>query len=109
MLISIAGIAAFGVASYFLTADWQRHFDLAAPLAIASVALCGAGLALRDRRCHAGQRRMPMLRWERWLLVAIVAFGFFLRFYRYDYFPPPDGVCAVEEPQAGQAAHLHLA
>ncbi len=108
ILISIVGLAAFGVASYLLTADWKRYFDVAAPLAIASVALCGAGLALRDRRCHADQRRVPMLRWERWLLVAIVAFGFFLRFYRYDYFPPPDGVCAVEEPQAGQAAHLIL-
>ena len=108
IVMSIVGIAAFSLASYLLTADWKRYFDLAAPLAVASVAFCGAGLAVRDRRCHAGQRRAPMLRWERWLLVAIVAFGFFLRFYRYDYFPPPDGVCAVEEPQAGQATHLIL-
>jgi hypothetical protein len=98
------GLGAFGFAVYLLLVSWLLNFTVAAPLLIAGVAVWSAGLALWDgRRPRSAALAMPS--WERWLFVAIVAFGFFLRFYRYDFFPPADGFCAVEEPQAGLVTH----
>ena len=96
------GGAIFIFASYQLSSDWMRRFDVAAPLIVAGVALWSAGLALWESARRPARKRLAFVGWEWWLFLAIVALGFFLRFYRYGHFPPPDGVCAVEEPQAGQ-------
>jgi hypothetical protein len=105
LLSAVLGFGVFAYAIWLLFVDWNHNFDLGAPLVIAGVTLWSLGLALWEGRRPAG--RVPVTRWELVLVLAIVALGFFLRFYRYDYFPP-DGVCAVEEPQAGQTTHRIL-
>ena len=102
LALAAIGGAIFIFASYQLSFDWMRRFDVAAPLIVAGVALWSAGLALWESARRPARKRLAFAGWEWWLFLAIVALGFFLRFYRYGHFPPPDGVCAVEEPQAGQ-------
>jgi len=100
----ILGLGGFLFAAYLLAADWARHFTRATPLLIAALGLWSAGVAVVE-----GPRPRPafvaMPHWERWLFVAILLLGVFLRFYRYGEFPPPNGFCAVEEPQAGLVTH----
>ncbi len=103
--LAILGCGTFLYAACLLTIQWQQDFTRAAPLAIGGLSMWSAGLWVWDVNHGSRSGRLPMVRWERWLLLAIIGLGFFLRFYRYDYFPPPDGVCAVEEPQAGMFAH----
>ncbi|MFI5397549.1 MAG: glycosyltransferase family 39 protein [Candidatus Binatia bacterium] len=104
-VLAAVGVGLFVYAVYRLTRNWHQSFDFAAPFAVVGVILWSAGLALWElpRGGRAGSR--PMAAWELGLFLAIVAVGFFLRFYRYGDFPPPDGFCAVEEPQAGQLAY----
>jgi dolichyl-phosphate-mannose-protein mannosyltransferase len=101
----VAGVGGLGYASYLLSTDWLTRFDIGAPLALAGVAVWSAGLALVQGR--RGATPLPILRWEGVALVGILALGTFLRFWHYDTFPP-QGVCAVEEPQSGMAAHYIL-
>jgi hypothetical protein len=107
LVLAVAGLGALATASALLSRNWVVRFDRAAPLAIAGTAVWSVGLALvqrgRDRRAVP----LPMPRWEWLAFVAIVALGVFLRFYRSDVFPP-QGVCAVEEPQSGMGAHAIL-
>jgi hypothetical protein len=104
--IAVAGFGSYALAFCLLTLDWFVNFDVGAPVALGGLAIWTAGLAVVDRGNGVCSQRRRMSRTEVALLVLIVALGFFLRFYRYDYFPPPGGVCAVEEPQAGQATWL---
>jgi hypothetical protein len=104
-VLAAVGVGLFVYAVYRLTRNWSQSFDLAAPLAVVGVILWSAGLALWEAPRGGRAGRRPMAAWELGLFLAIVAVGFFLRFYRYGDFPPPDGFCAVEEPQAGQLAY----
>src|SRR5262249_53311491 len=92
-----------GYAVFLLTTNWARNFDFAAPLAVAGIAIWSVGLGRR----YPSSPAAAWPRWETALFVAILAIGLFVRFYRYDYYPP-EGVCAVEEPQSGQLTHLIL-
>ena len=107
LIAAALGFIEFLWAIYLLSAAWIANFDRGAPLALLGVALCSAGLAVWDGRRRQQAGKVPMPLWELALFLAIVALAFFLRFYRYDYFPP-DGVCAVEEPQSGQGAYTIL-
>lgn len=101
LLVGLAGLAGYIWAIHLLTEHWHYNFDFAAPLAIAAIAVMSAGLGLLFRSDGS-------VRWERWelaLFAVVLLIGLFARFYRYDYYPP-DGVCAVEEPQSGQWTHL---
>jgi hypothetical protein len=101
--LALAGLAVYGFAIRQLIVNWHVHFDTAAPLTVAGIALWSAGLAL----CSPSLPDRPWPRWETVAFVAVLLIGLFARFYRYDYYPP-DGVCAVEEPQSGQATYLIL-
>jgi hypothetical protein len=102
-LLIVIGVGLYATGVYDLTTAWNATFDYAAPLTVFGVALWSLGLALRFPR----PRGLPWLRWETVLFIAILAIGLVARFYRYDYYPP-DGVCAVEEPQSGQWTYLIL-
>lgn len=101
LVVSAAGLGLYVWAIHLLTTNWHYNFDFAAPLAIFAVGVWSAGLGWRFR-CPAP---VPWVRWEVVLFVVILLVGLFARFYRCDYYPP-DGVCAVEEPQSGQWTHL---
>ena len=101
----VLGIGVIAFATYRLATQWATAFDLAAPLDILGWVICTTGLALWERRRFGSRAHTSMARWEVALLIGIVALGFFLRFYRYTYFPPPYGVAAVEEPQEGEGAY----
>ncbi|MBI4518068.1 MAG: glycosyltransferase family 39 protein [Deltaproteobacteria bacterium] len=101
--LALAGMLIAAWAAWQLTINWAGRFDLAAPLALLGTLICSAGIAIADRRAQPftfGREAMP--RWERWALPAIVVLAFAFRFYRFSDFPPPDGICAIEEPQTGQ-------
>jgi hypothetical protein len=104
-VLAVGGVGLFAYAVYRLSRTWLQSFDFAAPLAVGGVILWSAGLALWESPRQTRTGRRPMAGWELGLFLAIVAAGFFLRFYRYGDFPPPDGFCAVEEPQAGQVSY----
>jgi len=103
LVVAVLGFAGFALGVYWLRTEWQTRFDHAAPLTVAGVLAWSIGLAIVQRRWWRPVRA-PMPWWEWAALAAVVAVGVFLRFYRYGYYPP-DGVCAVEEPQAGQIAY----
>jgi fermentation-respiration switch protein FrsA (DUF1100 family) len=102
--ISIAGITAFAYGISLLRESWNASFAFAALLTLAGVVLWSTGLSIWDVAWPRRGPRLRMPKWEVILFLAVLALGVFLRFYRYDYFPPPDGVYAVEEAQSGQAA-----
>ncbi len=104
VVVSAIGLGVFGWAVYRLSTGWLQYFDLAAPLSFVGVVVWCTGLALAERK-PAPINTQPLLRWELVAFLLILGLGFFLRFYRYADFPPPGGVCAVEEPQSGQAAY----
>jgi Dolichyl-phosphate-mannose-protein mannosyltransferase len=106
--VAASGFALFVFAIYQLSFSWQQSFDFAAPLVLAGMMVWTAGLALWDSSGRGRRNGLPMPAWEAWLFLAIVALGFFLRFYRFGDFPPPDGFCAIEEPQAGQIPYLMM-
>ncbi|MBP1686818.1 MAG: hypothetical protein H6Q33_2961 [Deltaproteobacteria bacterium] len=97
------GVALGVYATSLLATRWGKAFDTAAPLVVLGWVVCTA--ALTGWKRAAPDPSLRLARWEIGLLIAIVALGFFLRFHRYSYFPPPDGVAAVEEPQEGQGAY----
>lgn len=99
-----SGLVLFGLATWALFAAWRANFDWAAPLMVAAVVLTSMGLAVLDRPWRRPSTRLPVTKLEALLVVAVLAFGSFLRFYRIDYFPPTDGFVAIEEPQSGQGA-----
>lgn len=102
--VAVAGFAAYAAGIYWLRTAWHARFDIAAPLTLAGVLVWSVGLGVVQRRWWPRARvRLPW--WEWTVLLAITAAGAFLRFHRFDYYPPPDGVCAVEEPQAGMIAY----
>lgn len=105
LLVSVIGFTILCWAVYLLSTAWQLQFGFAVPLAIAGVAVWCIGLAMAEGKPAVPVNAVPLLRWELLAFLAILALGFFLRFYRFDSFPPPDGFCAVEEPQSGQAAY----
>jgi len=106
-LLALVGMGGAAYASHALASSWATQFDWAAPLLIGGIATCSIGLFMWDGAGGISARRLPMPGWERLLFLAVVLLSFALRFYRYGYFPP-DGVCAVEEPQSGMGAHAIL-
>jgi hypothetical protein len=103
-MLALAGALVAVLASHQLVEQWRRSFDYAAPLLVAGTALWSLGLAIADRRQEPFTiGRDPMPSWERLALAGIVVLSFGLRFYRYGDFPPPSGICAIEEAQAGQS------
>ncbi len=104
LLLACVSAAAYVYACYWLFRSWNLEFLWAAPLAAGSIFSCSWGLALLDRPWRLPHQRPQISRTEVLAVCAIVAFGFFLRFYRFDYFPPADGFFAIEEPQSGMGA-----
>jgi len=108
IFLAVVGVLVFAYAVFELSTTWERAFDVAAPLVIFGVILWSAGLALCEPAHPARRNTLAVLGWERWLFLAIVALGFFLRFYRYTYFPPSDGFCVVEGPLTTQISYRML-
>jgi len=104
VVIAASGFAVFAVGTYWLVNDWLRNFDRSVPTVVAGLVVWSLGLALLTGPAGHATRTRPSRR-ELALVGAVVVLGLFLRFYRFDVFPPPDGVCAVEEPQAGETTH----
>ncbi len=98
------GFVAYAFATWGLYVAWRVNFDWAAPLMVGGVALTSIGLGMLDRAWRRSGSGTPVTRAEVFLVLAVLAFGSFLRFYRIDYFPPTDGFVAIEEPQSGQGA-----
>jgi hypothetical protein len=105
LVIGAAGVGILYWGVYLLATDWQDSFGTGALLLLAGVAIWCIGLAVAEGTPPPPVNAVPWVRWELVAFLAIVAVGFFLRFYRYAEFPPPGGFCAVEEPQSGQAAY----
>ena len=106
LVVSVIGVAILCWAVYVLTTSWQIALRRRCARVASRVWRSGASAwrwpkASRPVPVNAA----PLLRWELVAFLVILAVGFFLRFYRYADFPPPDGFCAVEEPQSGQAAY----
>lgn len=108
VLLAVLGFAGALGGCLILAFYWNMAFGLGWALLLAGVALWSYGLARVDGPLRKAGTTIPWQHWELAAFLAILAIGFFLRFYRYDYFPPPDGVCAVEEPQSGQGANMIL-
>ncbi|MBI3782223.1 MAG: glycosyltransferase family 39 protein [Deltaproteobacteria bacterium] len=109
LLVSLLGIGVFGYACYGLFFRWTAAFDYLAPLTVAAVAVWSVGLAILDRRWRLSSESAPWTAWEIAVLLLVVGLAFFMRFYKYDYFPPHDGFYAIEEPQSGMGAWEILA
>jgi len=106
--LALAGLIVLTFSVHLLNTQWEQAFGDGWLGVVAGIAIGSGGLALCDRRFR---KAVEPICWERWEIVAftlILALGLFLRFYRYDYFPPPDGICAVEEPQEGQGVFLTM-
>jgi hypothetical protein len=106
--MALGGLLLLVFSVQLLNTQWQEAFERGWLGVVAAVGIGSGGLALCDRRFR---KAVEPIRWQRWEIVAfvlILALGLFLRFYRYGEFPPPDGICAVEEPQEGQGAFLTM-
>lgn len=103
ILVAVVGAGGFALAIYWLRTDWYARFTEAAPLTVVAVGVWSIGLAIVQRCWWRPPVRTTLPWWEVVTVGFIFAVAVFLRFHRYDYYPP-DGVCAVEEPQAGQIA-----
>lgn len=95
-------LALFG--SWLLSVDWDGRFGTGWVCLVAGVAAFAFGIGRLDQRFRKDAEPLPWPRWEVLAFAAVVLLGLFLRFYRYDTFPPPDGICAIEEPQSGMGA-----
>ncbi|MDP8248040.1 MAG: hypothetical protein P9M00_07865 [Candidatus Tritonobacter lacicola] len=108
-ILSAAGIALLVYTSRLMFYRWGEYYFI-------SIGLYGAGLAfLAVGLNHVGRSvvkaRLPWRagrKLEITLLVLVLAVGVFMRSYRLDYYPPPDGVSCVEEPQQGHRAFKML-
>ncbi|MCX8072048.1 MAG: glycosyltransferase family 39 protein [Candidatus Binatia bacterium] len=100
----VFGMGLFGLATWALVSAWRTNFDWAAPTMVAAVAVSSVGLGMLDRQWRLSEARPRVTALELFAVLAVLAFGTYLRFYRIDYFPPTDGFVAIEEPQSGQGA-----
>jgi hypothetical protein len=108
VVAALTGVVLLTFSVHLLGTQWEESFGRGWLGVVAGVAIGSVGLSLLDRRLR---KTNEPVRWQRWEVIAfllILGLGLFLRFYRYDEFPPPDGVCAVEEPQEGQGAFLTM-
>lgn len=106
--ITAAGTFAIIAGVHLLTTQWELRFEMGWLCVVAGVAVGSFGLSRFD---GVYRKNVAPVRWERReiaVFTAILLLGLFLRFYRYGEFPPPDGVCAVEEPQSGQGCYLAM-
>jgi hypothetical protein len=106
--IALVGFASVSAGILLLATRWEERFGLGWLAVVGGVALLSGGLRLVDRRYRKSAAPIVWERWEMVAFAAVVLLGLFLRFYRYTDFPPPDGVCAVEEPQEGQGAYMAM-
>jgi len=90
--------------SWQLSVAWEIKFEIGFVLVVVGSLVFSYGISRLDRPFRKAAEPLPWLRWEIIAFVAILLLGLFLRFYRYDTFPPPDGICAIEEPQSGMGA-----
>lgn len=107
-VLALAGLVVLARHVHLLSTQWEESFGLGWAGVVAGVALTSLGLSLLDRGYRKAVAPVRWRRWEMAIFLAILLLGLFLRFYRYGEFPPPDGVCAVEEPQSGQGAYLAM-
>ena len=100
----LAGVGAAMWGSWALSVDWAESFERGFVAVTLGTFAWSFGLSRIDQ---GFRKEAPPLSWPRWEVAAFAAvllLGLFLRFYRYDSFPPYDGICAIEEPQSGQGA-----
>lgn len=103
-LLIAAGLVVSAYGSWLLSTVWDTRFGVGWGLVLAGLTAFSVGISRLDRPFRKDAEPLPWLRWEVVAFVAIVLLGLFLRFWRYDVFPPPDGSCAIEEPQSGMGA-----
>ncbi|HYD48995.1 MAG TPA: glycosyltransferase family 39 protein [Terriglobales bacterium] len=108
VFLATLGLAAAIAGMLLLSFAWLKAFGLGWGLVVGGLALWSYGLSRLDAPLRKPVAGVPWVSWELIALGLVIGVGLFLRFYRYDYFPPPDGVCAVEEPQSGQGADMIL-
>ena len=108
-VIALAALAAGAVLLFLssrgLALSWTETYYRSFLLMAVGYALAGLGLdhlfgyTVRYRPMGIAQRRMEVL-----LLILIIGITVFMRTYRFDYYPPPDGIAAIEEAQQGDRA-----
>ncbi len=104
MVLSIAGALTGVAGAWLLSERWASYLGTGFLLVVLGTAALSAGLALLDRPYRKGGDPLPWPRWEIVGFVAVLGLGLFLHFFRYGSFPPPDGICAIEEAQSGMGA-----
>jgi len=102
----LLGGATVAAAVYLLSLEWTTWFTRGGPLLLAGVTLLSIALRAFD---PPPRRDLPWSRGEVIGLLLILAVGAFLRFYRFDDFPGPYTLHAIEEPQTGAGGHKILA
>lgn len=105
VLVMLVGLGGVGAGSYLLVLSFQTWVLHGWLLIIAGTSVCSLGLYGLDPKGSAGPR---WSRGEVVALVAILALGLFLRFYRFTDFPPAFTMHAIEEPQVGMRSHMML-
>lgn len=99
------GFAAIAGAAALLSYDWRYWFVPGWVLLLCGVLAVSFGLRELDPAQRDGARWSAA---EATVLVAILALGTFLRFYRYSAFPDPFSTHAVEEQETALAGHQIL-
>lgn len=96
------GAAAVGGAVCLLSLQWATWFVRGGALLLAGVVLLSVSFGAFDppRRNDLGWSRG-----EVFALLLILAIGAFLRFHRFDEFPGPYTLHAIEEPQTGAGGY----
>lgn len=100
-----AGAFLLFVSSRGLALRWAATYYRSFMLMAFGYALAGFGLdhifgyTVRYRPMRLAQRRVEFL-----LLILVMATAVFMRTYRFNYYPPPDGFAAIEEVQQGDRA-----
>ncbi len=103
LALVVTGGSAAAFAAYLLSYQWDAQFGTGFILLVVGTTGLSLGLAQLDAPYRKAVDR-PWPRWEKIAFLAVLGLGLFLRFYRYDIYPPYDGICAIEEPQSGQGA-----
>lgn len=104
-----AGVTLLFISSRRLTVAWHATYYRSFLLMAAGYILASLGLdhifgyRVRYHSLSPSQRRSELL-----LFLLVMATAVFLRTYRFDYYPPPDGLAAIEEAQQGDRAYNML-
>ncbi|MDD5724486.1 MAG: glycosyltransferase family 39 protein [Syntrophales bacterium] len=110
----MVGLIACAAASYKLTMNWEGHLMSWAPIFLCGLIASSIGTDvaqgyLRRRIAGADSRHGQIQKvGEVIIFIIILAAAIWLRAYRLDWYPPPDGMTSTEEPQFGGSSYMIL-